>query len=156
MSQDSGDAPDPLADALHEWESAQTASGPRHESTLAALLVLASARRSSGDGAGAIRDAREVRDGRRDVLGAEHPDTLAAAWLVTAWRHELGETGTVEELGELVPVMTRVLGAEHPDTHGHATLLPWPPTPPRIPLAGWCSGCNCAPQRRGCSASATN
>ncbi|MBU9766929.1 hypothetical protein FR943_24180 [Mycobacterium sp. TNTM28] len=58
----------------------------------------------------------EVLEARRATLGNDHPDTLAVAWLVASWRHNLGEAGAVEALRDLLPTMMRVLGAEHHDT----------------------------------------
>lgn len=109
-------ADDPVAQAITNWQSAHDAWGPNHESTLDALLALASARWGAGDSLGAVRDAAMVLAGRRETLGAEHPSTLSVAGLVGIWRFVRGDTGALEELRELVPVMTRVLGAEHPDT----------------------------------------
>ncbi|OBA57665.1 hypothetical protein A5647_22835 [Mycobacterium sp. 1100029.7] len=107
---------DRVAPAQQEWQAAHDAYGPRHESTLVALLALAEARRLTGDGRGAVRDAGEVLAVRIETLGAEHPETLAVASLVGIWRHNLGDVGAVDSLRELVPVMTRVLGAEQPYT----------------------------------------
>lgn len=119
MADDQGEATNAVssvAQALQEWQSAHAAFGPQHESTLAALLTLATARRNAGDHDGAVRDAGEVLVARRQTLGAEHPDTLALATLVANWRFNLGDAGAVDTLRELVPVMTRILGDEHRDT----------------------------------------
>lgn len=83
---------------------------------LNALLAEAAARHSAGDLQGALRQAVEVLEARRTTLGNDHPDSLAVAWLVVSWRHDLGDAGAVEDLRDLLPTMARVLGAEHPDT----------------------------------------
>lgn len=119
------DAVDPVARADTEWRSALTTFGPRDESTLTALLALASARWTAGDSLGAVHDAGRVLAVRRETLGDEHPYTLGVAGLVAIWRYHRGDEGSVDELRELVPVLTRVLGAEHADTlwvtHAFAT-----------------------------------
>lgn len=109
-------AADPLAHALSQWQSARDAFGARHETTLAALLEVASARWSTGDSLGAVHDGAEVVAARRETLGDEHPYTLAVAALVAIWRYHRGDESAVEELRQLVPVMTRVLGPEQGDT----------------------------------------
>lgn len=110
------DAADPVARADTEWRSALATFGPHHESTLTALLALASARWTAGDSLGAVHDAGQVVAVRRETLGDEHPSTLGVAGLVAIWRYHRGDEGSVDELRELVPVMTRVLGAEQADT----------------------------------------
>lgn len=110
------DAADPVARADTEWRSALATFGPHHESTLTALLALASARWTAGDSLGAVHDAGQVLAVRRETLGDEHPSTLCVAGLVAIWRYHRGDEGSVDELRELVPVMTRVLGAEQADT----------------------------------------
>lgn len=110
------DAVDPVARADTEWRSALTTFGPRDESTLTALLALASARWAAGDSLGAVHDAGQVLVVRRETLGDEHPYTLGVAGLVAIWRYHRGDEGSVDELRGLVPVLTRVLGAEHADT----------------------------------------
>lgn len=110
------DAADPVARADTEWRSALATFGPHHESTLTALLALASARWTAGDSLGAVHDAGQVLAVRRETLGDEHPSTLGVAGLVAIWRYHRGDEGSVDELRELVPVMTRVLGAEQADT----------------------------------------
>jgi hypothetical protein len=116
MPDSSGDALDPVDSALHDWQSAHAMWGPRHESTLTALLTLAEARWSAGDATGALRDAGELLDARREVLGAEHPDTLVVAGMEGRWRYLVGDVGAIERLRQLAPVMVRLLGEEHPDT----------------------------------------
>ncbi|MGW4100512.1 hypothetical protein [Mycobacterium sp. NPDC004974] len=83
---------------------------------LNALLTVAAERQSAGDLRGALHNAIEVLEARRTTLGNDHPDTLAVAWLVVSWRHDLGEAGAIEALRDLLPTMIRVLGAEHRDT----------------------------------------
>jgi hypothetical protein len=107
---------DRVALAQQEWQAAHDTYGPRHESTLVALLALAEARRLTGDGPGAVRDAGEVLAARIETLGPEHPDTLAVASVVGIWRHNLGDAGAVDSLRELVPVLMGVLGPEQPYT----------------------------------------
>lgn len=109
-------AADPLAQALTQWQSAQTQFGARHEMTLVALLALAAARWNAGDTLGAAHDCAEVLAARQDILGGHHPDTLAAAGQLAIWRYHRGDAGAVDELRELAPAMTRVLGAEQADT----------------------------------------
>lgn len=111
-----GAAADPLTAAITAWQSAHATLGPHHESTLTALLAVASARWGGGDSLGAVHDAGDVWAARRDLLGDEHPDTLVVAGLVAMWRYHRGDEGAVGELRELVPVMARVLGAEQADT----------------------------------------
>lgn len=83
---------------------------------LNALLAEAAARQTAGDLREALRNAIEVLEARRTILGDDHPDTLAVAWLVVSWRHALGEARAVEDLRDLLPTMARVLGTEHHDT----------------------------------------
>lgn len=119
MSEDpepSAAAADPLAQAITQWQSAQTQFGERHATTLAALLEVASARWNAGDSLGAVHDCAEALAARRDTLGDQHPDTLAAAGQLAIWRYHRGDPSAVEELRELVPVMTAVLGAEQANT----------------------------------------
>ncbi|OBG67154.1 hypothetical protein A9X05_07610 [Mycobacterium sp. E3298] len=110
------EAVDPVTAAVQKWQSVHAALGPQHESTLAARLALAEARQNAGDTLGAVGDAGAVLDTRREVLGSEHPDTLAVAGAVARWRFLLGDIGAVDQLRELIPAMVGVLGAEHPDT----------------------------------------
>jgi hypothetical protein len=116
MPDTSGDVVDPVDSAVADWRSAHAAWGPRHESTLTALLTLAETRWRGGDAVGALRDAGELLSGRQEVLGAEHPDTLVVAGMAGRWHYLAGDAGAVERLRELVPIMVRVLGEEHPDT----------------------------------------
>lgn len=116
MSDNQEAAADPVTAAAQNWQSLRATLGPQHESTLAARLALAEARQNAGDTVGAIGDAGAVLDARREVLGSEHPDTLAVAGAVARWRFLLGDIDAVDQLRELIPAMVRVLGAEHPDT----------------------------------------
>ena len=51
------------------------------------------------------------------VLGAEHPDTLAARGELAYWTGRAGDAPAArDQFAGLVPVCERVLGAEHPDT----------------------------------------
>lgn len=144
MSESPGDATDPVTGALQTWQSAHTALGPQHESTLVALLALAEARHATGDTLGAVRDAGALLDIRREVLGAEHPDTLAVAGAVARWRFLLGDAGAIDLLRELVPAMVRVLGAEHPETLRSSHVLAYveyPSDEPGSRLARWVRLC---------------
>lgn len=116
MSENPGDAVDPVAGPLQAWQSAHTSLGPQHETTLTALLALAEARQNAGDTLGAVRDAAVVLDIRRTALGPEHPETLVVAGAVARWRFLLGDPGAVDQLRQLLPSMVHALGAEHPDT----------------------------------------
>ncbi|SPM33938.1 hypothetical protein MRAB57_1745 [Mycobacterium rhizamassiliense] len=116
MSENPGDAVDPVAGALQAWQSAHDALGPRHETTLTALLALAEARQNAGDTPGAVRDAAAVLDVRREALGPEHPETLVVAGAVARWRFLLGDPAAVDQLRQLLPAMVHALGVEHTDT----------------------------------------
>ncbi len=51
------------------------------------------------------------------VLGAEHPDTLAARGSLVRWSGVAGDAaGARDQFAALLPVRERVLGPEHPDT----------------------------------------
>jgi len=51
------------------------------------------------------------------VLGAEHPNTLAARGNLARWTGEAGDAAAArDQYVGLVPVVERVLGAEHPNT----------------------------------------
>jgi Tetratricopeptide repeat len=50
------------------------------------------------------------------LLGPNHPDTLAARSHVAQWRGEAGDAvGAVSDLTELLPELERALGQDHPD-----------------------------------------
>ena len=52
-----------------------------------------------------------------EVLGPEHPDTLAARGNLARWTGEAGDAaGARDQFAALLPVRERVLGAEHPVT----------------------------------------
>ncbi|WP_232003563.1 hypothetical protein [Mycobacterium sp. 1465703.0] len=151
-------AADRLAHALTQWQSAREAFGARHETTLAALLEVASARWNAGDSLGAVHDGAEVVAARQEKLGDEHPYTLAAAGLVTIWRYHRGDENAVEELRQLVPVMTRVLGPEQADTlwatHTLATAEDADADPAQR-LLRWVQLCGAA-LKHGCSVRVTS
>ena len=61
-----------------------------------------------------------------EVLGPEHPDTLAARGNLARWTGEAGDSaGARDQFAALLPVRERVLGAEHPVT---LTTAPDSPT----------------------------
>ena len=52
-----------------------------------------------------------------EVLGPEHPATLAARANLARWTGEAGDLAAARDLfAALLPVRERVLGPEHPDT----------------------------------------
>ena len=66
---------------------------------------------------GALSKLEEGVDAARRVLGAEHPDTLAAMNNLAATLADQGELDSARQLQEQVlEARRRVVGAEHPDT----------------------------------------
>ncbi len=60
---------------------------------------------------------RRILGARERVLGAEHPDTLAARHQLAIWTGATGDSASARDmLAALLPVRERVLGPEHPDT----------------------------------------
>ena len=54
---------------------------------------------------------------RERLLGAEHPDTLAARHGLAQWTGMAGDAaGARDQCAALLPVRERVSGPEHPDT----------------------------------------
>ena len=67
---------------------------------------------------------REVLAVQKRVLGAEHPDTLAAAHILAGSLSHRGKHAEAEEmLREVLAVRKRVQGAEHPATLTTASNL---------------------------------
>ncbi len=70
----------------------------------------------SGNYAAARALQQRKADALQRMLGAEHPDTLAARARLTAWTGAAGDPATArDQFAALLPAMERVLGAEHPD-----------------------------------------
>jgi hypothetical protein len=62
----------------------------------------------------------------RRVLGADHPDTLAARWGHAMWTAEAGDAAAGRDLyAALLPDLDRVLGADHPTTQSARKNLEW-------------------------------
>ncbi len=60
---------------------------------------------------------RELLEGQRRVLGAEHPDTLLTMGNLAISLREQGKYEKAAQMQrELLEGQRRVLGAEHPDT----------------------------------------
>ncbi|HEY4850074.1 MAG TPA: tetratricopeptide repeat protein, partial [Streptosporangiaceae bacterium] len=56
-------------------------------------------------------------DAEGEVLGLDHPDTLATWHNLAHWTGEAGDpAGARDQFAALLPVSERVLGADHPDT----------------------------------------
>ena len=81
------------------------------------LARIANSLGSSGTYAAARDLQRRVASAREQVLGPEHPDTLAARYELARWTGEAGGRAAARDLfAALLPVLERVLGPEHPDT----------------------------------------
>ena len=70
---------------------------------------------------------RSVLDARLQVLGPEHPGTLATRSGLARWTGAAGDAaGARDQLAALLPVFKRVLGGKHPDTlTARARLAYW-------------------------------
>ena len=102
----------------------ETALGPDHPDTLAAVFVLASAQRVLGHYPEAEALYRRAWLGRLRVLGTEHPDTLAAQAGLALAVFDLDQRAEAELLQRsLVEVAARVLGPDHLDTLGGNSTL---------------------------------
>lgn len=64
---------DPVAAAEQQWLALRAAHGDRDSQTLDALLTLSSARMAAGDTDAAIDEVTSVLEGRREILGENHP-----------------------------------------------------------------------------------
>jgi Tetratricopeptide repeat len=68
------------------------------------------------DVAGAVAEFGRLSTAQQRVLGADHPDTLAARNNLASWRGEGGDVaGAVAEFERLLTDRIRVLGVDHPD-----------------------------------------
>jgi hypothetical protein len=84
---------------------------------LRALPTVAYWTGEEGDAAGARDQYAALLPVRERVLGAEHPDTLAARADLASCTGEAGDAaGARDQCAALLPIRERVLGAEHPDT----------------------------------------
>jgi hypothetical protein len=101
-------------------EEAVRRLGPLDPFTLTARHMLASARADTAANsvsAEAEAEFAAVLDARGQVLGAQHPDTLASAYEVAWWHGMAGDpAGAVVLFGPVCAARSRVLGPEHPDT----------------------------------------
>jgi hypothetical protein len=71
----------------------------------------------AGDAAGARDQCAALLPVLVEVLGSEHPDTLAARGNLARWTGVAGDAaGARDQCAALLPVRERVLGAEHPVT----------------------------------------
>ena len=76
----------------------------------------------------AARDLyQRVLKERVQVLGAQHPETLATRASIAKWTGLAGDpAGARDQYAALLPVIARVLGPEHPDTLAtRASLADW-------------------------------
>ena len=73
------------------------------------------------------RPGRRIAASREQVLGGEHPDTLAAQANLARWTGEAGDPAAArDQYAALLPVRERVLGAQHPHTlSARANLARW-------------------------------
>ena len=81
----------------------------------------------AGDAAGARDQYAALLPVVERVLGAEHPDTLAARANLADWTGQAGDAaGARDQYAALLPIVERVRGAEHPDTlAARANLADW-------------------------------
>ena len=78
----------------------------------------------AGDAAGARDQYAALLPARVQVLGPEHPDTLATRHRLAYWTARAGdETGARDQFAALLLVRERVLGPDHPDTLATRTSL---------------------------------
>jgi hypothetical protein len=69
---------------------------------------------------------QQITDTREQVLGGEHPRTVAARANLARWTGQAGDPAAARQYAALLPVRERVLGAEHPDTlAARAKLAYW-------------------------------
>jgi len=83
--------------------------------------------REAGDPAAARDQVAALLPVREQVLGGEHPDTLAAQANLARWTGEAGDPAAArDQYAALLPVRERVLGAQHPHTlSARANLARW-------------------------------
>ena len=68
---------------------------------------------------------REALDGRRETLGAKHPDTLTSIFSFAVFMYQQGEESEAKRLcREAVDGAKEVLGVEHPHTKNYMNN-PW-------------------------------
>lgn len=100
---------------------AQPAPAPPHESeaseSLRELSDLAQSNLANGDFLEAYSKFELALEGRKDMYGPEHPDTLASMAWVAAAAKRLGNFERAKDLEvQVSQTMTRLLGPEHPST----------------------------------------
>ena len=100
---------------------AQPARTPSHESeaseSLRELSDLAQSNLAKGDFLEAYSKFELALEGRKDMYGPEHPDTLASMAWVAAAAKRLGNFERAKNLEvQASQTMTRLLGPEHPNT----------------------------------------
>ena len=81
------------------------------------LVLIANYLGQSGSHAAARDLYQRVLEARVRVLGAEHPDTLAARADLALWTGEAGDAAAArDQYAALLPTLEQVLGPEHPHT----------------------------------------
>ena len=97
----------------------QRVFGAGHHSTLSTRHQIGELRRQLGDRIGARDELTAAALGVRQVLGDDHPESLAIQLAAAICVGEAGDTvAALTELDRLIPVLTSVLGYDH-----HHTLL---------------------------------
>jgi hypothetical protein len=106
--------------ALEDWHAAYTELGPRHETTLAALLTLAEARKNAGD----VVAAKKALSRSARTLGNDAYETLRWRCYLAWWfwyGHEFETAG--RRTRRLVDDCVRLLGEDHELTDASRKLL---------------------------------
>ncbi|KAH9206424.1 hypothetical protein DL95DRAFT_396949 [Leptodontidium sp. 2 PMI_412] len=106
-----------LVQEIHQtvWEGRKSKLGPTHALSLVSEFELAATFRDLGDLKRSQETFERVAKERSKLLGAEHPDTLAARHESLVMEYTIGEKIEIAELESILKLREWQLGRCHPD-----------------------------------------